>query len=134
MRALTVRQPYASGIVKGDKQVENRTQQTHVRGRITIHAGAQIHERFRGWSNPLPMASILGTVQLVDCHNSETCAKGACHGRRGAEYSLNGVVWHWVFTEPREFVTPIPRVKGALGFWRPTDSDAYLVDHAEVVL
>lgn len=39
MKALTIKQPYASLIVDGIKDIENRTWKTNYRGRILIHAG-----------------------------------------------------------------------------------------------
>lgn len=39
-KALTVKQPWASAIAFGGKDVENRDWRTHYRGRIAIHAGA----------------------------------------------------------------------------------------------
>jgi hypothetical protein len=43
-RVLTVRQPYASLIIYGGKDVENRSQPTRFRGRLYIHAGAALHD------------------------------------------------------------------------------------------
>lgn len=42
MRTLTVKQPWASLIVMGIKDVENRTWTTPYRGRILIHAGKEL--------------------------------------------------------------------------------------------
>lgn len=45
MKALTVQQPWAWAIVKGGKNVENRTQLWRYRGPLAIHAGARWSER-----------------------------------------------------------------------------------------
>lgn len=42
MRALSIRQPWAWLIIAGFKPVENRSQQTHVRGAFLIHTGREI--------------------------------------------------------------------------------------------
>lgn len=39
MKALTICQPYAELIARGDKPIENRTWPTHYRGPLLIHAG-----------------------------------------------------------------------------------------------
>ena len=39
MRKLTIRQPWASLIICGEKDVENRTWTTRYRGELAIHAG-----------------------------------------------------------------------------------------------
>lgn len=41
MRSLTIKQPWASLIVEGIKDIENRTWKTHFRGRIYVHASAK---------------------------------------------------------------------------------------------
>ena len=40
MKTLSIRQPWASLIVKGFKDVENRSWRTPIRGEIAIHASA----------------------------------------------------------------------------------------------
>ena len=39
MKAITIKQPWASLIVEGIKDIENRTWKTSFRGRVLIHAG-----------------------------------------------------------------------------------------------
>jgi ASCH domain len=41
MKALSIKQPWASLIAHGIKDIENRTWKTHFRGRIFIHASAK---------------------------------------------------------------------------------------------
>ncbi|HNQ88091.1 MAG TPA: ASCH domain-containing protein [Verrucomicrobiota bacterium] len=81
MKAITVRQPFAGLIVAGVKDVENRTWNTRLRGRIAIHAASakpsagamEFYERevkARGWKWPKDLVElrggIIGTVELVD--------------------------------------------------------------------
>ena len=42
IKALTIKQPWASAIAFGDKRVENRSWPTAYRGLLAIHAGASI--------------------------------------------------------------------------------------------
>lgn len=95
MFALTVRQPWAWAIMHGGKNVENRTWNTRIRGRIAIHAGATfgtiermdiqaIREIYRQLGRdpdsvpyprpaddlptaPYALGAIIGTADLVDC-------------------------------------------------------------------
>ena len=39
MRAITIRQPWAELILRGEKDVENRSWRTNHRGLLLIHAG-----------------------------------------------------------------------------------------------
>jgi hypothetical protein len=137
-KALTVRQPFATRIVRGEKRVENRTRFTHIRGRILIHSGQKIHELYHDWMDPedsrFPMSAIVGTAQLVDSHNAEVCPdREWCLSRGGFALGADLPLFHWVFEDAREFVTPIPRIKGKLGFWDPEPSALYLAEIADVV-
>jgi hypothetical protein len=133
MIALTVRQPYAARIIAGVKTVENRTRGTRLRGQFLVHAGASIHKRF-GMADRdpllnarevglLPRSALLGAVQLVDAHHSDTCPDRLSCLAGGGEWASAGDpdVWHWVLASPVPFVTEVPRVKGQLGFWAPDD-------------
>lgn len=89
MKALTVRQPHATLIAIGAKQIETRGQKTAHRGEIAIHAGRSTEmiealkgghglrhgERFRsvltaaGYTSgqDLPLGAIVAVVDLWDC-------------------------------------------------------------------
>lgn len=70
MRALTICQPYATLIIRGDKRVENRTWPTSHRGPMYIHAG-----KSKAWLDEgdlqrfpnMPFGAVVGIAQLVDC-------------------------------------------------------------------
>jgi hypothetical protein len=141
MIALTIRQPYAQRIVQGSKRIENRSRSTAVRGQFLVHAGGQVHDHYRGRAvNPqqrvavdrLTRSALLGVVNLSTVHNAETCpAPAECLAAGGFRPTRDmPVVHHWVLTNPLEFVTPIPRVDGQLGFWRPDDRGQHLADLA----
>lgn len=42
MKALSIKQPWASLIAHGIKDIENRTWRTHFRGKIYIHASGNM--------------------------------------------------------------------------------------------
>ena len=44
MKAITISQPWAHLIVRGEKRVENRTWPTEHRGPLAIHAGKSLAE------------------------------------------------------------------------------------------
>ena len=122
MKAITIKQPWASLIVSGLKDIENRTWKTSFRGRVLIHAGKSVSKN--GWRemsqkqidvaantnmigakfDELPFGAILGSVEIVDCVQN--------HPSLWAE---NGV-WNWVLADPILFPEPIP-AKGKLSFW-----------------
>jgi len=91
VRCLTVREPYASEIIFGGKDVENRSKRTSYRGPLVIHASQ-------------PDGCIVGIVQLIDCiPNSKS--KWAQPG-----------FWHWILEKPVALLPPIP-MGGALGIY-----------------
>jgi len=85
MKALTVKQPHASLIVEGIKDIENRTWKTNFRGMVLIHAGIKpdnIKLEIEGQASvkEIEMFSalgrseddnlfgcIIGSVEIVDC-------------------------------------------------------------------
>jgi len=94
MKALTVRQPYATLIARGVKTIETRSWRTNYRGRLAIHAGKSLTyidgDAFGDWyidtdnsdrarlhhcrimSGPdsghiLPLGAVVATANLVAC-------------------------------------------------------------------
>lgn len=92
MRAITVRQPWASLIACGAKTIETRGRRCNHRGLVLIHAGARLytaadkHADRRLWFAAhdhldfernngvylLPYGAVVATAQLVDCVPIET--------------------------------------------------------------
>ena len=67
MKALTISQPYASMIMRGEKFVENRTWETHYRGPLAIHAGKGTQYLSYGELQGYPTGQIIAIGQLVAC-------------------------------------------------------------------
>lgn len=133
MKALSIKQPWASLIAHGIKDIENRTWNTKFRGRIYIHASGKlinippIHlltieqqkmvlsEYEKGifpWHNPV--SAIIGEVDIIDCimnHESIWAEK--------TDFSKEDPqsIWNWVLANPILYEKPILNVKGKLSFW-----------------
>jgi len=114
--ALTVQQPWATAILWGGKDVENRTWSTKRRDRIGIHAG-KVYDTYADSTvthqvtHVLPAhlyvrRGLLGTVEITGCHRA---APGCCTSPWAAAGQ-----WHWQLHAPRPFITPIP-CPGRLG-------------------
>ena len=74
MKALSIRQPWAWLIVHGIKDIENRTWQTKLRGKVFIHAPLKFdmaaYQRIDYIMPPkqeLEIGGIIGTVEIIDC-------------------------------------------------------------------
>ncbi len=123
MKAITIKQPWASLIAAGLKDIENRSWKTNYRGRVLIHAAAapvkeglaalnnkQLFELMNreNWETEfdnLPNATIVGSVEIVDCVQN--------HPSKWAQEGF----WHWVLANPEMYPEPITGVKGKLSFW-----------------
>lgn len=72
MKVLTIKQPWATLIMQGDKRFEFRSWQTKYRGDLLIHAGKGIDKEAmkrlaKYLPAEIPFGKILGKVTLVDC-------------------------------------------------------------------
>ena len=106
MKALSLRQPWASLIADGHKTIETRTWRTHYRGLLAIHASARPHE-------DLPTGGIVAVAWLYGCRPmEETDEAAACIALFDGAYA-----WLLANVQP---VSLIP-CKGRLGLWTPSD-------------
>jgi hypothetical protein len=110
--ALTIKQPYATLIARGLKNIENRSWTTTYRGPLLIHAGRQ-------WADDrLPVdlwmpsrdlftyGAVIGTVELMDVIDDHT-----------SPWAEPG--WkHWVLEDAQLWETPVP-LRGQMGLWYP---------------
>lgn len=118
MKCLTVRQPWAALIVRGIKDVENRSWATRYRGPLLIQASVNmtaadleyVAHRYgiKMERSSLVFGAILGAVDLVDCR---TKVSSSWHTR--------GHVG-WYLENPRRLRIPIP-YKGQLGLFDVRD-------------
>ena len=71
MKALTIREPWATLIIEGYKSYEFRSWKTNYRGKILIHAGLSLEmdmeERFKEYNLEYNCGNIIGEAELVDC-------------------------------------------------------------------
>lgn len=125
MKAISIKQPWASLIVHGIKDIENRTwkcPKKYIGQRVLIHASYgkclfNLSDKQKDKlvkSNlshlvcehyDLPKGSIIGSVIIADCvqnHPSVWAEKGC---------------WNWVLKDAILFNKPIEGVKGKLSFW-----------------
>lgn len=80
MKAITIKQPWATLIAKGYKEYEFRTWKTKYRGDILIHAGKKMDknamERFKYLNLEYPTGKIIAQATITDCiHIDEEIAQ-----------------------------------------------------------
>ena len=130
MKVISIKQPWASLIAHGIKDIENRTWKCphkYIGQRILIHASkVRTKDYFIPKSlfinskvcsilesKELPEGAIIGSVVIADCvqnHPSVWAEKGC---------------WNWVLKDAVLFDKPIMNVKGKLSFWE------YNINNAE---
>jgi hypothetical protein len=143
MKALTVKQPWASLVVEGIKDIENRTWKTNFKGRVLIHAGIRpdnIRLEVEGQASTQEIeilstlgrvedeglfGCIIGSVEIVDCvinHPSIWAEKSYYAVNLNSlpfneEDEKDQIIYNWVLANPIKFPEPIP-AKGKLSFWK----------------
>lgn len=123
MKVLTIKQPWATLIMQGDKRFEFRSWQTKYRGDLLIHAGKGIDkEAMKRLAKYLPdenpLGKILGKVTLVDCIRmcpefKEMLLKENSDIYTKSSFSEN---FGWQVEDVQVFDEPI-EAKGHLSLW-----------------
>jgi len=131
MKTLSVKQPWSYLICSGIKPVENRTWNTHFRGRVLIHSSGTawswhkvlnyltpemthffVMNKYTGtWLRNLNTGSIIGSVEIVNCISVHLNGKGS-----DSIWAEKGC-YHWILRNQVMFAKPILNVKGKLSFW-----------------
>jgi len=121
MRALTICQPYAELIARGNKPIENRTWPTAYRGPLLIHAG-----KSRAWLDPddeidypgMVFGAVIALGDLVACLHIERSATWPEAHRHLAHHEHANGPWCWVLAHVRRLPEPL-ETRGAQGLWTP---------------
>lgn len=136
MKAITIKQPWATLIALREKQFETRSWQTKYRGPIAIHAGKAIdkdaYESFKdvlkmyGFTatNQLPTGAVIAIANLVDCHkvikdDGDIAIMHTGLKISGKEYDFGNYEenrFGWELDNVEILNNPIP-AKGQLSLW-----------------
>lgn len=138
MKAITIKQPWATLIALGEKRFETRGWQTKYRGELAIHAGKQVDRD--ACLEPeikaalvrngilsismLPTGSVIATATLKDCiRSAETWTDGYVleNGELvySPEYDFGDFTpgrYAWDLRDVKQFPHPVP-AKGQLSLW-----------------
>ncbi len=137
MKAITIKQPWATLIALGEKRFETRSWQTKYRGPIAIHASKIID--YEACSYPairemlikygfyntelIPTGCVIATAAIADCYKV-TNDKGSTAETTGSfindqEYLFGDYTvgrFAWKLEQVQLMATPIP-AKGKLSLW-----------------
>ena len=69
MKALTIKEPWASLIVQGFKKYEFRSWKTNYRGKVLIHAGLSKEniEKYKDYNLDISSGEIIGEAYITEC-------------------------------------------------------------------
>ena len=123
MKVLTIKQPWATLIMQGDKRFEFRSWETKYRGDLLIHAGKGIDKEAmkrlaKYIPKDMPSGKILGKVTLVDCIKCDDDFKGKCLKENKDVYAIITFIekFAWQLENAEVFDEPI-EAKGKLSLW-----------------
>lgn len=123
MKVLTIKQPWATLIMQGDKRFEFRSWQTKYRGDLLIHAGKDIDKEAmkrlaKYLPEELPYGKILGKVKLVDCIKMSPEFKELLLKENSDIYTKSSFQenYGWQVSDVEVFENPID-AKGHLSLW-----------------
>jgi hypothetical protein len=145
IRVLSVKQPWASLIVRGIKRFEARSWPPKWRGRIAIHASgspipraqwdalcedSEVHATLkraglRDYASvqSLPTSAIVGAVTVSDARVTEDWSIEECSDLDAALSASAMEMILWRLEAPREF-GPIENINGKLNLWKITGAHA----------
>ncbi len=101
MKALSIKEPWASMIASGTKTIETRTRKTNFRGWLLLHASQKPKATLSG--NVFALAYLSDCVPMTEAHEHQA----GCDCYDGA--------WAWIFKAVYR-IPPVP-MKGKLGIY-----------------
>jgi hypothetical protein len=125
LRALTIKQPWASAIAYGTKTVENRSwEPPRLPGgqELAIHAGKSSDVGAwppigQFWDASQPLGAILAVATLAGCHDWDECENP--DGSLCTPWSQR-FQWHWQISNVRPLAEPVP-CRGFQKLWTVPD-------------
>lgn len=121
MKAITIKEPWASLIVNGYKKYEFRSWKTNYRGKILIHAGMSIEKDMLGnikaYNIEINKGAIIGEADLADCILVNEEFDEELRNIDEIVYGNNHINnYAWKLENIKKYDKPIP-IKGKLGLW-----------------
>ena len=128
MKAITIKQPWASLIINEYKKYEFRSWKTNYRGKILIHAGLSIDKErikdFEVYNLDYIKGAIIGEAELTDCILVDNELNEELKKINSDVYSKSNHIgkYAWKLENIKKYNKPIFE-KGNLGLWNYDISD-----------
>lgn len=121
MKAITIKEPWASLIINGYKKYEFRSWKTNYRGKLLIHAGLNtdkdILHNFDKYDLEYHNGYIIGEATISDCILVNKNFNNKLYEENNDVYGKNYVgLYAWKIENVIKYDNPVP-YKGKLGLW-----------------
>ena len=121
MKALTIKEPWATLIINGYKEYEFRSWKTNYRGRILIHSGKTTDKeacsRVKDYNLDFNNGNIIGECIITDCILVDEEFDKKLRETNPIVYKNDHVgMYAWKLEKVIKYDKAIPQ-KGKLGFW-----------------
>lgn len=122
MKALTIKEPWATLIIEGYKKYEFRSWKINYRGKILIHAGKTLEhnqaKKFEDYNLEYSCGEIIGEADLVDCIKVTEEFDNKLKKINPIVYENSGHVenYAWKLENIKKYHKKI-KVNGKLGLW-----------------
>ena len=122
MKALTIKEPWATLIIEGYKEYEFRSWKTNYRGKILIHAGMTLEKdnviKFQDYNLKYSKGAIIGEAEITDCIFVTQEVNDELRKLNPLVYGKSGHVekYAWKLENVKKYDEPI-FIKGQLGLW-----------------
>ena len=119
MKAITIKEPWASLIVQGIKKYEFRSWKTNYRGKVLIHAGLSKEniDRFKNYNLDISSGEIIGEAVISDCILVDERFDDELRKIDPVVYGNNHVGLYAFKLENIKKYDKKIKVKGKLGLW-----------------
>lgn len=121
MKAITIKEPWATLIINGYKKYEFRSWKTNYRGKILIHTGItkekETLEKFKNYNLEYNKGAIIGEAELVDCILVDEKLDEELRDLNPIVYGNDHVnMYAWKLENIKKYDKQI-NIKGKLGLW-----------------
>ncbi len=121
MRVITLKQPWATLVAMGIKNIEFRSWKTNYRGKILIHAGIgidkQAMKKYEYLGFEYPSGCIVAETEIIDClYLDDELNKKIISQKNIAYGSKYRTGYAWILSNTKKINSSI-KIKGQLGIW-----------------